>query len=50
VVLTRIDELNPRDATGRRRVTISAIGFPTTIPISILDGEHGLRFANLMRS
>jgi hypothetical protein len=29
LLLAQIDELNPADAMGRRRVTISALGFPT---------------------
>lgn len=49
VVLDRVDVLNPRDATGRRPVTISAIGFPTTIRYQFSMGNTGLRFANLMR-
>jgi beta-lactamase regulating signal transducer with metallopeptidase domain len=49
IVLDRIEALNPRDANGRRPVTISAIGFPTTIRYQFSMGNTGLRFANLMR-
>jgi hypothetical protein len=49
VALDRIDGLNPRDASGRRPVTSSAIGFPTTIRHQFAMGNTGLRFANLMR-
>jgi hypothetical protein len=49
VVLDRINTLNPRDAAGRRLITISAIGFPTTIRHQFSMGNTGLRFANLMR-
>lgn len=33
LVLAQLDELNPANAQGRRRVAISAIGFPTWQPI-----------------
>ena len=49
IALDRIDALNPREANGRRAVTISAIGFPTTIRTRASMGNTGLRFANLMR-
>ena len=49
VALSRIDELNPRGADGRRPITISAFGFPTTIRYQFSMGNTGLRFANLMR-
>lgn len=49
VVLDRLDALNPRDAHGRRAVTINAIGFPTTIRYQFSMGNTGVRFANLMR-
>jgi hypothetical protein len=49
VVMGKIDALNPRDASGSRAVTISAIGFPTTIRYQFSMGNTGLRFANLMR-
>jgi len=49
IALARIEEINPRDASGHRAVTISAFGFPTTIRASHSMGNTGLRFANLMR-
>ena len=49
VILRRVDALNPRDSNGRRAVTLSAIGFPTTIRYQFSMGNTGLRFANLMR-
>jgi hypothetical protein len=48
-VIRRLDELNPADASGNRKVTINAIGFPTTINYEFSMGNTGLRFANLMR-
>jgi hypothetical protein len=48
-VLERVDTLNARDAEGRRPITISAVGFPTTIRYPFSMGNTGLRFANLMR-
>jgi hypothetical protein len=48
-VLDRVEALNPRDSDGHRPVTISAIGFPTTIRYRMSMGNTGLRFANLMR-
>ena len=48
-VLRRLDQLNPADANGARKVTINAIGFPTTINYQFSMGNTGLRFANLMR-
>ncbi|MBI4621761.1 MAG: VWA domain-containing protein [Verrucomicrobia bacterium] len=48
-VLDRLDALNPRNTNGRRPITISAIGFPTTIRYQFSMGNTGLRFANLMR-
>jgi beta-lactamase regulating signal transducer with metallopeptidase domain len=49
IALDRIDALNPPGANGRRAMTISAIGFPTTIRFRLSMGNTGLRFANLMR-
>lgn len=49
-VLDRLATLNPADAEGRRPITISAIGFPTTIRTQFSMGNTGLRFANLMRA
>ena len=48
-VLRRLDELNPEDETGQRKVVINAVGFPTTIRYSFSMGNTGLKFANLMR-
>ena len=50
VVIRRLDELNPADENGARRVTINAVGFPTTIRYQFSMGNTGLRFANLMRT
>lgn len=50
-LLLKLDRLNPRNpATGKRPVSISAIGFPTTINLFQLGAPQGnARFANLMR-
>jgi hypothetical protein len=48
-VLRRLDQLNPADEKGNRRVVINAIGFPTTIRYQFSMGNTGLKFANLMR-
>ena len=50
VVIRRLDELNPADESGARKVTINAVGFPTTIRYQFSMGNTGLRFANLMRT
>jgi hypothetical protein len=49
-VIRRLDELNPADENGNRKVTINAVGFPTTIRYQFSMGNTGLRFANLMRT
>ena len=49
-VIRQLDELNPADENGNRRVVINAIGFPTTIRYTFSMGNTGLKFANLMRS
>ena len=49
-VIRRLDELNPADDNGNRRVTINAVGFPTTIRYQFSMGNTGLRFANLLRT
>ncbi len=49
-VIRRLDELNPADEAGARKVTINAVGFPTTIRYQFSMGNTGLRFANLMRT
>ncbi|MDI1320913.1 MAG: hypothetical protein PSW75_12080, partial [bacterium] len=48
-VLKRLDELNPRNKDGKRRVTINAIGFPTAVRMGFSMGNTGVKFANLMR-
>ena len=49
IVIRRLEELNPADENGNRKVTINAGGFPTTIRYQFSMGNTGLRFANLMR-
>lgn len=49
-VIRRLDELNPADADGNRKITINAVGFPTTIRYQFSMGNTGLRFANLLRT
>jgi hypothetical protein len=49
-VIRRLEELNPADAEGNRRITINAVGFPTTIRYQFSMGNTGLRFANLLRT
>jgi len=48
-VIRRLEELNPADENGKRRVVINAIGFPTTIQYTFSMGNTGVKFANLMR-
>ena len=48
-VLRRLDELNPRDKDGKRKVVINAIGFPTAIKMGFNMGNTGVKYANLMR-
>ena len=48
-VLRRLDELNPADENGKRKVVINAVGFPTTIQFQFSMGNTGVKFANLMR-
>ncbi|MBL9199402.1 MAG: hypothetical protein JNL39_02800 [Opitutaceae bacterium] len=49
-VIRRLEELNPADEEGKRKVTINAVGFPTTIRYQFSMGNTGMRFANLMRT
>ena len=49
-VIRRLDQLNPADENGKRKVVINAIGFPTTIRYPFSMGNTGLKFANLMRT
>ncbi len=48
-VLRRLDELNPRDEEGKRKVVINAIGFPTAVKMGFSMGNTGVKYANLMR-
>ncbi|AOS43673.1 hypothetical protein Verru16b_00725 [Lacunisphaera limnophila] len=48
-VLRRLDELNPRNEQGKRRVVINAIGFPTAVKMGFSMGNTGVKYANLMR-
>ncbi|HWA24914.1 MAG TPA: hypothetical protein VG734_04495 [Lacunisphaera sp.] len=48
-VLKRLDELNPKDAEGKRKVVINAIAFPTAIRMGFSMGNTGVKMANLMR-
>ena len=49
--LIKLDRLNPRNpATGKRPVSISAIGFPTLLnPFQLGAPQGNARFANIMR-
>lgn len=49
-VIRALDNMNPADENGDRRVVINAIGFPTTIRYSFSMGNTGLKYANLMRT
>jgi hypothetical protein len=49
-VINTLEQLNPADENGNRRVVINAIGFPTTIRYQFSMGNTGLRYANLMRT
>lgn len=50
-LLIQLDRLNPRNpATGKRPVSISAIGFPTLLnPFQIGAPQGNARYANIMR-
>jgi len=50
-LLINLDRLNPRNpATGKRPVSISAIGFPTIInPFRLGTAQGNVRYANIMR-
>jgi hypothetical protein len=48
-VIKRLDELNPADENGNRKVVINAVAFPTTIRFDFSMGNTGLKMANLMR-
>jgi hypothetical protein len=49
-VIRRLEDLNPADSEGNRKITINAVGFPTTIRYQFSMGNTGLRFANLLRT
>jgi hypothetical protein len=49
-VIKQLDDLNPADENGNRKVVINAVGFPTTIRYQFSMGNTGMRFANLMRT
>lgn len=48
-VMRRLDQLNPADENGNRKIVINCVGFPTTIRYTFSMGNTGLRLANLMR-
>jgi hypothetical protein len=48
-VMKTLDQLNPADENGHRKIVINCIGFPTTIRYTFSMGNTGLRLANLMR-
>jgi hypothetical protein len=50
-LLINLDRLNPKNlSTGKRSVSISAIGFPTLIsPFQLGAPQGNTRFANIMR-
>jgi hypothetical protein len=50
-LLIQLDRMNPRNqSTGKRPVSISAIGFPTLInPFQIGATQGNIRYANIMR-
>lgn len=48
-VLDELDELNPADEEGNRRVVINAIGFPTIVNRGYGLSSTNVKFANLMR-
>jgi hypothetical protein len=48
-VLRRLDQMNPADESGNRRIVINAIGFPTAVRYHLSPGNTGLKYANLMR-
>lgn len=48
-VIRRLEELNPKNEAGQRRVVINAIGFPTAVRMGFSMGNTGVKYANLMR-
>lgn len=49
-VIRRLEDLNPADENGNRKIVINAIGFPTTIRQQFSMGNTGMKYANLMRT
>ena len=47
--LDGLNRLNPADEAGKRKIQISAIGFPHLLGSGFFMGQSGLKFANLMR-
>lgn len=48
-VVARVDRLNRADASGKRRVRIHGVGFPTMFAPPANSSYTGVRFATLMR-
>jgi hypothetical protein len=48
-VVNTVDRLNRRDAQGRQRVRIHAVGFPVMFSVPGVSNTTGVRFATLMR-
>jgi len=48
-VIRWVDEHNPADENGNRKVVINCVAFPTTIRYTFSMGNTGLRYSNLMR-
>ena len=48
-VIKHLDELNPADENGNRKVVINAVLFPTTIRYTFSMGNTGVKLSNLMR-
>ena len=50
IALSELNELNPRNASGRRDVAIHALTFPTGLRPGFPPSRGSLRFASLMRA
>ena len=48
-VVKWVDDHNPADENGNRKVVINCVAFPTTIRYTFSMGNTGLRYSNLMR-
>jgi hypothetical protein len=48
-VLDAVDRINRKDAQGRPRVRVHAVGFPTVFTTRGVSEYTGVRFATLMR-